>query len=234
MKQQIDSLHHQLEESENKKLKLETDLKDSLNKIYDLREIITELESQIESKTKQEAIFLSRIKELEAFIDTQSNANDTLTHEVETLKLNMDEQAFLERINFLEGELKKLRPSGEQSIVLETISDNLRLIENTLDRKTKFLESLHADVCSASCSSPSEDISHQDSPIKKLDSLPQEPASLPVDEVQRIIEKLAKHSRAEEAAVKRIKDLEMQIVSSRVNVSVSKGNLFFFYFFLNE
>lgn len=221
MKQQIDALQLEIKENDTKKLKLETDLKDSLNKIYDLREIITELESQIESKTKQETIFCDRIKELEAYINAQSHANDTLTHEVETLKLNMDEQAFLERITYLEGELKKLRPSGEQSIVLETIADNLRLIENTLDRKTKFLESLHADVCSASCSSPSEDISHQDSPIKKLDSLPQEPASLPVDEVQRIIEKLAKHSRAEEAAVKRIKDLEMQIVSSRVNISVS-------------
>lgn len=221
MKQQIDALQLEIKENDTKKLKLETDLKDSLNKIYDLREIITELESQIESKTKQETTFCDRIKELEAYINAQSHANDTLTHEIETLKLNIDEQAFLERITYLEGELKKLRPSGEQSIVLETIADNLRLIENTLDRKTKFLESLHADVCSASCSSPSEDISHQDSPIKKLDSLPQEPASLPVDEVQRIIEKLAKHSRAEEAAVKRIKDLEMQIVSSRVNISVS-------------
>uniref|UniRef100_A0A336KVR5 CSON000948 protein n=1 Tax=Culicoides sonorensis TaxID=179676 RepID=A0A336KVR5_CULSO len=219
MKQQIESLQQEITEGEDKRSKLESDLKDSLNKIYDLREIITELENQIESRTTQEAIYCDRIKELEAYIDAQNTANDTLTNEVETLRLNMDEKAFLERITYLEGELKKLRPSGEQSIVLETISDNLRVIETTLDRKTKFLESLHADVCSASCSSPSEDISHQDSPIKKLDSLPLEPGSLPVDEVQRIIEKLAKHSRAEEAAVKRIKDLEMQIVSSRVTVS---------------
>lgn len=228
MKQQIDALQQEMQENDDKKLKVETELKDSLNKIYDLREIITELETQIEAKITQEAIFCDRIKELEAYIEAQSNANDTLTQEVETLKLNMDEEAFLERITYLEGELKKLRPSGEQSIVLETIADNLRHIENTLDRKTKFLESLHADVCSASCSSPSEDISHQDSPIKKMDS--QEPASLPVDEVQRIIEKLTKHSRAEEAAVKRIKDLEMQIVSSRVNISVS--NFFYLFFFL--
>ncbi|XP_063695962.1 A-kinase anchor protein 9 isoform X2 [Culicoides brevitarsis] len=219
MKQQIDALQQEIKDQESRKSKMESDLKDSLNKIYDLREIIAELETQIDAKTKQEAIYTDRIKELESYLEDQANANDTLTQEVENLKLNMDEQAFLDRITYLEGELKKLRPTGEQSIVLETISDNLRQIETTLDRKTKFLESLHADVCSASCSSPSEDVSHQDSPIRKLESLPQEPASLPVDEVQRIMEKLAKHSRAEEAAVKRIKDLEMQIVSSRVNIA---------------
>lgn len=221
MKQQIDALQQQIKDHEDKKYKFESDLKDSVNKIYDLREIITELESQVDNRTTEEAILRNRVKELEAFIHAQSHANETLNHENETLKSNMDEQGFLERISYLEEQPRSLRPCGEQSIVLETIAGNLRMIETTLDRKIKFLESLHADVCSASCSSPSEDISAKDSPVKRLDSLPLDPQSLPVDEVQRIIEKLSKHSRVEEAAVKRIKDLEMQVVSSRVSISVS-------------
>lgn len=222
MKKEVESMHGELQDHEDKKLKLEIDLKDSHNKIYDLREIITELETQMDIKNQLESVQQDRIKELEAYIDQQTHANDTLNEQVETLRSGIDENAFLERISYLEGQLKALRPNGEQSIVLETITDNLKQIEGILDRKTKFLEALHADVCSASCSSPSEDVSMKDSPIKKMDPASSLEGSLPVDEVQRIMDKLAKHSRAEEAAVKRIKDLEMQIVSSRVSISVSE------------
>lgn len=204
---------------DDKKLKLEIDLNDAVNKVFDLREIISELEAQIEVKTQLETAQNERIKELEAYIDQQTQVNDTLNEQMENLRSGVDEQAFADRITYLEGQLKALRPNGEQSIVLETITDNLKQIENILDRKTKFLEALHMDVCSASCSSPSEDVSVKDSPVKKAADA--EPHSLPVDEVQRIMDKLAKHSRAEDAAVKRIKDLEMQIVSSRVSISVS-------------
>lgn len=44
---------------------------------------------------------------------------------------------------------------------------------------------------------------------------------LPVDDVQRIMEKLIKHNRAEEAAIKRIRDLEMQICNVRRSYDVS-------------
>lgn len=50
---------------------------------------------------------------------------------------------------------------------------------------------------------------------------PRSPRLLPLDEVQRIMEKLIKHNRAEEAAIKRIRDLEMQINGIRVSYNVS-------------
>jgi len=44
---------------------------------------------------------------------------------------------------------------------------------------------------------------------------------LQIDKVQRIMEKLAKHTRAEEAAIKRIQDLEMQVNCVRQTCNVS-------------
>ena len=53
--------------------------------------------------------------------------------------------------------------------------------------------------------------------------------SLPIDEVQKVFEKLSKHTRIEEAAIKRIKDLEMHIGNIRNSYGVSSSNLYEIY-----
>lgn len=66
---------------------------------------------------------------------------------------------YRDKIANLEEQLQNARPSAEQSMLIEQISCQLREIETSLDRKTKNLESLHSAIYSASCSSPSEDVS---------------------------------------------------------------------------
>lgn len=66
---------------------------------------------------------------------------------------------YRDKIANLEEQLQHARPSAEQSILIEQISSQLKEIEISLDRKTKNLESLHSAIYSASCSSPSEDVS---------------------------------------------------------------------------
>lgn len=210
--------------------KLENDLKASIDKIYVLREIITDLESQIENKNQTECNFQEKIQELELYIHSQTKTNESLHHEVESLKIDLDGRGYNEKIANLEDKLQKSLTSTEQSIALEQITEQLRDIELTLDKKTKHLESLHSAICSASCSSPSEDVSvrgQMDYDEKIEGESPHSSPSLPIDEVQRIMEKLAKHTRAEEAAVKRIKDLEMQVGGVRENYNVSR---FFIYY----
>ncbi|XP_058833017.1 pericentrin isoform X2 [Topomyia yanbarensis] len=201
--------------------KLENDLKDSIDKGFTLREIISELETQIESKSINELILHAKIKELELYIDAQNRQNESLHQEVESIKMDATTRGYSEKIAKLEDELRYTRPSVEQSLVLESLTVQLRAIEDTLERKIKNLETLHSNsAASLVCSSPSEDISlNQDSPLhrKKCNEgdAADQPPHLPVDEVQRIFDKLHRHTRFEEVAIKRINDLEMQIASVR-------------------
>lgn len=45
--------------------------------------------------------------------------------------------------------------------------------------------------------------------------------SFPVDQIMRIIEKMQKHSKVEEAAIKLVRDLEMQIKALHTSYVVS-------------
>lgn len=62
MEQQSKEFSAQLIEKDDKIRKLEIDLKDSIDKGFTLREIITELETQIESKTINEHVLDVKIK----------------------------------------------------------------------------------------------------------------------------------------------------------------------------
>ncbi|CAD7003864.1 unnamed protein product [Ceratitis capitata] len=216
----------------NQKLN-EANAKPSIDKIFVLREIITELETQVETKALNEHVLGEKNKQLEDYINAQTRSNETLQHEVQSLKLEIGE-SYQERIRFLEEKLQNMRPSAEQSMVLDQVVEQLRDIENNLDQKTKNLESIHHSI-SSNANSATEDVSVNGArpapnslpaaATGTLDNLhttpgsPMHPSprqhSLTMEGVQRIADKVAKHTRVEEAAVKRIRDLEMQVTQMR-------------------
>ncbi|XP_011188351.1 A-kinase anchor protein 9 isoform X6 [Zeugodacus cucurbitae] len=231
---QIRELTHKLNESNAKREKFEVELKASIDKIFVLREIITELETQVEHKALNEHVLSEKNKQLEDYINTQTRSNETLQHEVQSLKVEIG-AGYQERIRFLEEKLQNMRPSAEQSMVLDQVVEQLRDIENTLDQKTKTLESVHHSI-SSNTNSATEDVSVNgaapptntapqtgvaDNPATTAQTpgSPLHPSprqhSLTMEGVQRIADKVAKHTRVEEAAVKRIRDLEMQVTQMR-------------------
>ncbi|XP_062558955.1 centromere-associated protein E isoform X2 [Armigeres subalbatus] len=206
-------LSTELAARDDKIRKLENDLKDSIDKGFTLREIITELETQNESRGIDQQVLVTKIKELELYIDAQNRQNESLHQETDIAVRGYDD-----RIAKLEEELRQSKPSLEHGLVLEALTVQLRDVEETLERKTKNLETLHSNsAASLVCSSPSEDISvNQDSPLHRKKSTENSSVPpLPVDEVQRIFDKLHRHTRIEDVAIKRINDLEMQISSVR-------------------
>ncbi|XP_036325594.1 golgin subfamily A member 4 isoform X3 [Rhagoletis pomonella] len=234
LESQIRELTQKLSESNAKRDKFEMELKASIDKIFVLREIITELETQVETKALNEHVLSEKNMQLEDYINTQTRSNETLQHEVHSLKLEIGE-GYQERIRFLEEKLQNMRPSAEQSIVLDQVVEQLRDIENILDQKTKNLESVHHSI-SSNANSATEDVSVNGArPANSLPSTggtnnpsittvptlgsPLHPSprqhSLTMEGVQRIADRVAKHTRVEEAAVKRIRDLEMQVTQIR-------------------
>lgn len=201
-------------EYEDKKQKLENDLKASVDKIFVLREIISELETQNESKLLNEHVLNEKVKELEGYIHSQNRTNESLHLEVESLRTEVDHHAYNEKITSLEEQLKMSNNSTAQNVVLEQLKD----IDSTIDRKVKILETLYASTGSLSCSSPCEDVSAKhDSPLHKSTKA----ASLLCDEINKVVEKLKKHTVLEEATIKRLTDIEMQFVDLRNSYSVS-------------
>lgn len=208
------------------KTKSEDDLKASIEKVFDLREIISDLEAQIQTKTLDENALAEKCEKLVKIIDLQDEKNESDVDK---------ENEYIERIQSLEDQLKFLKPSNEQKLLYEQMTTQLKTVEMLLDRKTKTLEAFHAlsSACSVTaCSSPSEDVSKgfdldasDKSPIK-LWKPPSEGISLPFEEVQRILEKLSKHNRMEEATVKKVTDLEMTLSEMRNNFNVSEKNSF--------
>lgn len=129
---------------------------------------------------------------------------------------------------------------------MDQVVEQLRDIELTLEQKTKNLETLHQTSSNASNScSLTEDVSlhaaAQNAAVNQaqlsnalgLAAITTSPQGSPVhpsprqhsltmEGVQRVMDKLQKHSRLEEAATKRIRDLEMQVQQMRSACVVSK------------
>lgn len=205
-------------------MKIENDLKTSVDKIYDLREIIAELETQVATKSLKENILHAKCTELESCIENQNVANESLKDELNKKASEMiDETSLIEDNSNIEN-----FSTGPNAGVEQTVSQ-LKTIELLLDRKTKTLEAFHAltAACSTTCSSPSEDVSKSidfdgtvQSPVyTKRISL--DGGCLQGDIIQKILEKLTKHNRIEEATMKKITDLEMHSNIMRGNLIVS-------------
>lgn len=228
MEQQIRDLHAQVHGFSEQKVKYEEDLKASIDKVFDLREIIADLEMQIQKKTLNEDVLSQKCKEFENFIDHQNQANESLKEELDSVRADADEMGYTERIRYLEDQLNLTRPTTEHKLLIDQMTSQLKTIEMLLDRKTKTLEAFHAlaSTCSTTCSSPSEDVSRgtdlvfDQSPLRMV-KVSTEGSFLPFEEVQRICEKLSKHNRIEEATVKKVTDLEMQVTSMKANCNVS-------------
>nr|NP_001261864.1 Pericentrin-like protein, isoform M [Drosophila melanogaster]AGB94557.1 Pericentrin-like protein, isoform M [Drosophila melanogaster] len=215
LESQFREVNQQLCESNAKRDKFEVELKASIDKIFVLREIISELETQVQTKALNEEVLAEKAQQLEEYVSLQMRDNDILQQEVHSLKTDIGE-GYQSRIRVLEEKLKQSGPTAEQGVVLSQVAEKLRDIETTLDQKTKALESLHNSNATSNSASLSvtEDVSIHGSKEPTAVGSPSHP-SLTVEGVQRVTEKLDRHTRVEEAAIKRIRDLEMQVHQMR-------------------
>nr|CAD7399431.1 unnamed protein product [Timema cristinae] len=241
---EVEALDQQLKESaailvetEARRDQIQADLDAALDKISTLREIIVELEATVEDKAVSEEALKQQLVTLRDLLQQQSDSHRELAQELSSLRLDSGSLELQQHITHLEEQLRKHRlhvehfhseSKGGVSAVRQ-MRDQLRELEVALERKTKELEALHCMAVSGSSavSSPSEDVSireHLDAlrcttPISDIchrDS--HSPVSLPLEELSRLQDKLQRHSRAEEAALKRVRDLHMELKIAHRNM----------------
>ncbi|XP_972088.2 pericentrin isoform X2 [Tribolium castaneum] len=209
LEQQLRDMSKLVEVGEKKVKEVEGERQEAVEKIYELRDIIRDLEEQVRVKTSTEEELRSIVSELEIIVKQQ------VTDEKKDVSENTKE--FHQYVGDLENEVQRLRLTSEiagSEGALKQIKNQLSDFETTLDKRTKDLEGFHSTV-STTCSSPSEDMSIQERSIY-------DECEIPLQQLARLKEKLLRHSRAEDAALKRIRDLEMQIVALKNDLEESQ------------
>ncbi|XP_033220646.1 golgin subfamily A member 4-like isoform X3 [Belonocnema kinseyi] len=209
-----------MSDTEAKKSETESELKAAVDKIWVLRDIITDLEQQLQTKVEREELLQTQIDQLEELISAQNRNQQELAQELESIKSGSENVQLNDHISHLQEELRKHKLSSEHfnsnSSTLKQIRMELREMHNHVDKRIKELEALHVCGSSLSISQPSEDVSIRDQIEASRCPTPDDPnapPTLPLDQVLKLKDKLMKHARAEEVALKRIKDLSIQLTS---------------------
>ncbi|KAL3273134.1 hypothetical protein HHI36_014588 [Cryptolaemus montrouzieri] len=210
-------------EARDQKLKeIESEKDEAVEKIFFLRDVIRELEAQVKTKTETESELRTLVSELECIISYQNQSVPSSPEKSGKHVGNSEVQALREHVRCLEAEVQKLRLSQElvgSEGALRELRDQLVEVENTIDKKTKELEEQSSTISTTTCSSPSEDMSVRDVVRPKTPtSLTMNDCEIPLQQLARLREKLVRHARAEDAALKRIRDLEMQVYTLKATI----------------
>ena len=90
---------------ETKKIECEHELKDAVDKIWVLREVITDLEQQVQSKSEKEESLQSQIEQYEQVIIEQTKNQQELIQELENLKVKNENNELNDHIDNLQVSL---------------------------------------------------------------------------------------------------------------------------------
>ncbi|KAJ8712610.1 hypothetical protein PYW07_005452 [Mythimna separata] len=193
-------------ELETRKASTDDELKAAEEKITLLRDIIANLEIQLEQKTVHETEILEQLEQMKNTIDERDSKMRTLLGELESLRSERVEQSDVVCVKCGQEEEK-------HSELLERVKEQCHYLEEMIHRRTRKMERIH-EVCSTSCSEPSEDVSLRDQRHRNLEVKSPETDNTPrsdrMCELVGVWECFDTHARAEDAVLKRVADLEMQ------------------------
>ncbi|XP_018368606.1 PREDICTED: A-kinase anchor protein 9-like isoform X3 [Trachymyrmex cornetzi] len=222
LESQMREMSSLMSDTEAKKSEKESELKAAVDKIWVLRDIIADLEQQLQAKIEREESLQMQINQLETVITAQTKNQQELVQELDAIKSGSENRHLNEQINHLQEELNKHKLSSEHfnvnSSVLKQMKAELHEMQNQLDKRIREMESAHMCGSNLSLSQPSEDVSIREQIDATRCLTPDDPSSppmLPLDQVLKLKDKMLKHARAEEVAFKRIKDLEMQLTTMK-------------------
>ncbi|XP_045522748.1 pericentrin-like isoform X3 [Pieris brassicae] len=200
LENQTREMNQIISELETKKTENDKDLKAAAEETVLLRDIIAKLEAQLEQKTIRETEILEQLEEMKRTIDERDSKMRTVLGELESLRS--------ERIDI--SDVTCVRCAQEEdryTEYVEKIQEQACRLEEHLHRRTRSLERNH-EICSQPTSEPSEDVSIRDQKVLSPDGA--SPRIERLAELTRVWEGIEALTRAEDAVLKRVRDLEMQ------------------------
>ncbi|XP_047522150.1 golgin subfamily A member 4 isoform X4 [Pieris napi] len=200
LENQTREMNQVIAELETKKAENDKVLKAAAEETVLLRDIIAKLEAQLEQKTVRETEILEQLEEMKRTIDERDSKMRIVLGELESLRS--------ERVDI--SDVTCVRCAQEEdryTEYLEKIQEQACWLEEHIHRRTRRLERSH-ETCSQPTSEPSEDVSIRDQKVRSPDSA--SPRIERLAELSRVWEGIEALTRAEDAVLKRVKDLEMQ------------------------
>lgn len=91
-----------MSDTEAKKSETENELKVAVDKIWVLRDIIVDLEQQIQAKVEKEDALVSQIEQLEEVIAAQTKNQHELAQELDSIKMGGENSQLNDHITHLE------------------------------------------------------------------------------------------------------------------------------------
>ena len=107
LESQMREMSSLMSDTEAKKSETESELKAAIDKIWVLREIITDLEQQLQIKTEKEESLQLQINQLETVIAAQTKNQHELVQELDAVKMGSESKQLNEHIIHLQVNVNK-------------------------------------------------------------------------------------------------------------------------------
>ncbi|GFT96355.1 PACT_coil_coil domain-containing protein [Nephila pilipes] len=219
-------LRARIEDHQNamkKKEVVEKELRQSVDKIRDLRDVIEELEKTLDIKCKIEAELRQKLAGLTESINVQKKMNSILGDGSSKSKNTFINGESMEQVENLKEQLasqsQEIEQMSQNQTLLHELRGQIHFLEAKVEQRARFLESMHISSFTSPVlsddNSPSGSQGSENLQLPCEDGYEMSPRSIHWLEIRRLEEKIGRLAHIDEELIKKNKDLEMQLKKMR-------------------
>ncbi|CAL1280063.1 unnamed protein product [Larinioides sclopetarius] len=215
-------LRARIEDHQNamkKKEMVENDLRQSLDKIRDLRDVIEELEKTLDVKCKVEAELRQKLALMTESVDIHRKMNSVLEDGITKSRTTLVNGESMEQVENLREQLasqsQEIEQMSQNHTLLHELRGQIHFLEAKVEQRARLLESMHL----SSYTSPTQSDDNSPSGSQGSDNLQlpcedgyeMSPRSVHWLEIRRLEEKIGRLAHMDEELIKKNKELEAQL-----------------------
>ncbi|GFY71719.1 PACT_coil_coil domain-containing protein [Trichonephila inaurata madagascariensis] len=202
-----------------KKEVVEKELRQSVDKIRDLRDVIEELEKTLDIKCKIEVELRQKLAGLTESIDVQKKMNSILDDGSSKPKNALLNGESMEQVENLKEQLasqsQEIEQMSQNQTLLHELRGQIHFLEAKVEQRARLLESMHISSFTSPVlsddNSPSGSQGSENLQLPCEDGYEMSPRSIHWLEIRRLEEKIGRLAHIDEELIKKNKDLEMQL-----------------------
>ncbi|XP_035223377.1 A-kinase anchor protein 9-like isoform X4 [Stegodyphus dumicola] len=210
-----------------KKDDLEKELRHSLDKIRDLRDIIEELEKQLDLKSKAETELRLKLSSMCETLNAKKEYNPKVEDAVNGFQTNYMSGDSTEQIDDLKERIasqsQEIETMSQSQTLLHELRGQIHFLEAKVEQRAKQLEAMNASLSSSpvqsSDTSPSSSQDTESLHIAYEDGFAMSPRSVHWLEIRRLEEKIGRLTQIDEDLIRKNKELERQLRELKISCS---------------